>query len=132
MGVCPVASASQICEMRRPNGPCNTRGSGSRRKRFPQWASRRQEQNFFGQRLSLNFDRSRPARDQISKTVRRTGRANAACFHKVSVTRDSGDCLVADAVLVEPVSKREFPANREINSEFHQIPARGAILIADT
>jgi hypothetical protein len=48
------------------------------------------------------------------------------------VIRDSGDCVVADAVLVEPVSKREFPANREINREFRQIPARGAILIADT
>ncbi|MGA9082582.1 MAG: hypothetical protein WB390_09005, partial [Pseudolabrys sp.] len=28
--------------------------------------------------------------------------------------------------------QREFPANREINREFRQIPARGAILIADT
>ena len=58
-GRLPRESASQICEMRRPNGPCNTRGSGSRRKRFPQWASRRQEQNFFGRRLSPNFGRSR-------------------------------------------------------------------------
>ena len=31
-----------------------------------------------------------PARDQISKTVRQTGRANAACSDKVSVIRDSG------------------------------------------
>jgi site-specific DNA recombinase len=29
-GRLPVASASQICRMRRPHGPCNTRSSGSR------------------------------------------------------------------------------------------------------
>jgi hypothetical protein len=28
------------------------------------------------------------------------------------------DCMVADAVAVEPVSQVEFPANREINREF--------------
>src|SRR5262245_29737248 len=43
----------------RPNGPCNTRGSGSRRKHFPQYALRRQEQNFFGQRPGLEFGISR-------------------------------------------------------------------------
>ena len=59
-----------------------------------------------------------PARDQISKIVRRTGRANAAFSRKVSVIRDSGDCVVADAVQVEPVSSAEFPANREKNREF--------------
>jgi hypothetical protein len=42
------------------------------------------------------------------------------------------DCVVADAVQVEPVSTLKFPANREINREFRQIPARGATLIADT
>jgi hypothetical protein len=36
--------------------------------------------------------------------------------------------LVADAVLVEPVSNPKFPANRE----FHCIRPLGAILIADT
>jgi hypothetical protein len=59
MGACPVESASQICEMRRPNGPCNTRGSGSRRKHFAQYALRRQEQNFFGQRPGPEFGISR-------------------------------------------------------------------------
>jgi len=28
------------------------------------------------------------------------------------------DCVVADAVAVEPVSTPKFPANREINREF--------------
>jgi hypothetical protein len=40
--------------------------------------------------------------------------------------------LVADAVAVEPVSTPKFPANREINREFHQIRSLGAILKADT
>jgi hypothetical protein len=40
--------------------------------------------------------------------------------------------MVADAVDLEPVSSIQFPANREINREFRQIPARGAILNADT
>ena len=87
---------------------------------------------FFRPETKPKFRPVSPARDQISKIVRRTGRANAACSHKVSVIRDSGDCVVADAVLVEPVSTAEFPANRENNREFRQIPARGAILIADT
>jgi hypothetical protein len=37
----------------------------------------------------------------------------------------------ADAVTVEPVSTSKFPANREINREFHQIGPLGAILNAD-
>ena len=40
--------------------------------------------------------------------------------------------MVADAVQVEPVSTSKFPANREINREFHQIGSLGAILKADT
>ena len=40
--------------------------------------------------------------------------------------------MVADAVAVEPVSIPKFPANREINREFHQIRPLGAILRADT
>ena len=40
--------------------------------------------------------------------------------------------MVADAVDLEPVSTREFPANREINREFRQIRLVGAILHADT
>jgi hypothetical protein len=39
---------------------------------------------------------------------------------------------VADAVLVEPVSTHEFPANREINREFLRIRLLSAILKADT
>ncbi|MGB8893552.1 MAG: hypothetical protein WCD13_04440 [Pseudolabrys sp.] len=38
---------------------------------------------------------------------------------------------MADAVAFEPVSTPKFPANREINREFHQIRALGAILKAD-
>ena len=81
---------------------------------------------FFRPETKPKFRPVSPARDQISKTVRRTGRANAACSHKVSVTRDSGDCLVADAVLVEPVSTAKFPANREKNREFRKIVASRA------
>ena len=40
--------------------------------------------------------------------------------------------MVADAVLVEPVSTHEFPANREINREFHRNRTFGANLKADT
>src|SRR6478752_3843061 len=36
--------------------------------------------------------------------VRRKGRADAGLSRKVSVIRDSRDCVVADAVAVEPVS----------------------------
>jgi integrase len=42
------------------------------------------------------------------------------------------DFMVADAVLVEPVSTHEFPANREINREFRRIRTFGANLKADT
>jgi hypothetical protein len=40
--------------------------------------------------------------------------------------------VVADAVAVEPVSTPKFPANREINREFHQIGPLCKILKADT
>jgi len=40
--------------------------------------------------------------------------------------------MVADAVVVEPVSTPEFPANREKNREIRRIRAFGAILNADT
>jgi ketosteroid isomerase-like protein len=73
---------------------------------------------FFRPETKSKFRLVSPARDQISKIVRRTGRANAACSRKVSVIRDSGNCVVADAVQVEPVSTPKFPANREINREF--------------
>ena len=39
---------------------------------------------------------------------------------------------MADAVVFEPVSTREFPANREINREFGKIRALCAILDAHT
>ncbi len=42
------------------------------------------------------------------------------------------ECVVADAVQVEPVSTANFPANREKNREFRQIGPLGAILKADT
>ena len=41
------------------------------------------------------------------------------------------DCVVADAVQVEPVSTPKFPANREINREFRRIRLLGANLKAD-
>src|SRR5262245_803648 len=59
MGACPVAPASQPCDTRRPNGPGNTPGSGSRRRHFPQEALLRQEQNFCGQRPNPEFGLSR-------------------------------------------------------------------------
>ena len=46
--------------------------------------------------------------------------------------RDSGNCVVADAVPVEPVSILKFPANREKNREFRQISPLCEILKADT
>ena len=36
----------------------------------------------------------------------------------------AADCVVADAVIVEPVSTPKFPANREINREFGRIRPR--------
>jgi hypothetical protein len=43
------------------------------------------------------------------------------------VIRDSGDCVVADAVTYEPVSIPKFPANREKNREFFNFrPDRGS------
>jgi hypothetical protein len=39
--------------------------------------------------------------------------------------------MVADAVQVEPVSIREFPANREKNREFHRIRLIDAMLKTD-
>ena len=42
------------------------------------------------------------------------------------------DCVVADAVDLEPVSRDKFPANREKNREFGQICPLAAILKGDT
>jgi hypothetical protein len=52
------------------------------------------------------------------KILCRTGPPKAGFFHKVSATEDLGDCVVAGAVHVEPVSTPKFPANREKNREF--------------
>jgi hypothetical protein len=49
--------------------------------------------------------------------------------HAVTVgteIRDSADCVVADAVVCEPVSAAKFPANREKNREFY----RNEVLVA--
>jgi hypothetical protein len=40
--------------------------------------------------------------------------------------------VVADAVVIQPVSTSKFPANREINRELRRNCPLGAILIADT
>ncbi|HEX9143256.1 MAG TPA: hypothetical protein VGA09_03215, partial [Candidatus Binatia bacterium] len=40
--------------------------------------------------------------------------------------------ISAEAVDLEPVSASKFPANREINREFHRIRALGAILKVGT
>ena len=45
-------------------------------------------------------------------------RANAGFSRKVSVIRDSGNCVVADAVAVEPVSASKFPDMRESAGNF--------------
>jgi len=49
-----------------------------------------------------------PAGGQIPKITCGTSRLNAGFSRKVSVIRDSGNCVVADAVDLEPVSN---PAN---------------------
>ena len=72
------------------------------------------------------------ARDRIAQINRRIGRANAGFSRKVSVIRDSGNCVVVDAVTYEPVSTPKFPANREKNREFRQIRPLCEILKADT
>ena len=41
-----------------------------------------------------------------------------------------GDCVVADAVAVEPVSAPKFPANREKNREFCKFLTLGALKTA--
>ena len=69
-----------------------------------------------------------PARNLISKIRRRTGRANAGCSRKVSVIRDSGNCVVADAVRSRTrLPLRKFPS-RPNNREFHRFdPVRRMI-----
>ena len=49
-------------------------------------------------------------------------------FRKSPRTRD---CVVVDAVAIEPVSASEFPANREINREFCKIQACCAVFVSN-
>src|SRR5262245_4474724 len=104
MGACPGESASRTCEMHRPNGRCNMRGSGWRPRHFSQKPSWRKEQDFFGQRLAPKFGISRLPETGPAKTTRRIGRANAGFSRKVSGIRDWGNCVVVDAIRYEPVS----------------------------
>jgi hypothetical protein len=48
------------------------------------------------------------------------GPRNGGLFTIVSVSCELQECMVADAVAVEPVSAPRFPANREKNREFRQ------------
>ena len=89
-GACPVASASQICEMPRPHGPCNTRGSGSRRKALSSIGITAPGIEFFRPETGPRIRHIPPAGDQITKIARRRGRANAGLSRTVSVIRDSG------------------------------------------
>jgi hypothetical protein len=87
---------------------------------------------FFRPETGSQIRRIPPAGDPTAKTTRRICRANAGFSRKVSGIRDWGNCVVADAVRVEPVSTPKFPANRENNREFRRIRLLGPILKADT
>jgi hypothetical protein len=79
---------------------------------------------FFRPETKPKFRVVSPARDQISKIVRRTGRPNAAYSRKVSAIRDSADCVVADAVTLEPVSSGSNSRQRaKIGNFTHLIPS---------
>jgi hypothetical protein len=56
------------------------------------------------------------------------GKLNAirATFKAGVTPEDSKEWVVADAVLIEPVSTPKFPANREKNREFCEIAVSGA------
>src|ERR1700675_3858117 len=67
-----------------------------------------------------------------------TGSAAPACvnvaesrgsFERPQETAFARDCVVADAVLIGPVSKSKFPDNREINREFLNFGRFWAILV---
>ena len=99
--------------------PANTRGSGSRRKRFPSMGITAPGTEFFRPETKPKFRPVSPARDQISKTVRRTGRANAAlfsqslCDRRFRGLRGGGRSRMRTGLYL-----REFPSKRE-NREFH-------------
>ena len=76
---------------------------------------------------ALRFGRDRTSRISTRKSPEVGGLRGSI--------RDFGDyedCVVADAVAVEPVSTDKFPANREINREFCRIRSLCKILKADT
>jgi hypothetical protein len=84
---------------------------------------------FFRPETKPKFRPVSPARDQISKTVRQTGRANAASSHKVSVTRDSGNCVVGPGGLELPTRPlwRDAPA---LGTPEWDIPPRAHLAIS--
>ncbi len=63
-------------------------------------------------RLQARFKKARQWRGKVRKSPQNAGQQ---------------DCVVADAVQVEPVSTPEFPANREINRESFKIGAASQI-----
>jgi hypothetical protein len=83
--------------------------------------NRRHPPEFFRSETGPRIRHVPPAGEQIAKITRRIGRASAGFSRKVSVIRDQGNCVVADAVPYEPVSIPKFPANREKNREFRRI-----------
>src|SRR5215475_13152633 len=98
MGACPVASASQPCDTRRPNGPGNTPGSGSRRRHFPQEALLRQEQNFCGQRPRPEFGLSRRPETGARKSSVEKAALTPALLTK-SLGSEIGETCVVAALL---------------------------------
>jgi len=117
--------------MRRSNGRCNMRDSGSR-PRHSQKGIIAPGTGCFRPETGHPNRHIPPDRDRTAKTTRRIGRANAGFSRKVSGIRDWANCVVADAVAFEPVSTLKFPANREKNREFRQIHPLCEILKANT
>ena len=95
-------------------------------------ASRRQEQNFYGQRPGPEFGISR-----LLETKYRKSRVEKAVPTRSVLTKSLGSEIDGTAWWrtqshVEPVSTPKFPANREKNREFRQICLLRAISKADT
>ena len=65
-----------------------------------------------GPKLAYSLSQRRSTTIQRQKRPR-----NGAVFGTVSVSANSGECVVADAVVVELVSAAQFPANREKNRD---------------
>ena len=83
-----VALESRACAISPLNGPANTRDLACPHNMsgFKQAAP---GPEFFEPETKPKFRPVLPARDQISKMVRRIGRANAGFPHKVSGIRDT-------------------------------------------